>query len=150
MTSTSVCVAQRFCVILLNSWLTVKVPVFTVRFWMQLTAADPGWEHKSVKKERKAQRPYWRGQMSASCTVYRSSINTCSDWLAVRSAQLINSLCAPADKQEVIHCLTSQLALKADGWWGANKGTIRPNRWNCGQTAKRQKLKEEFRFPTRK
>lgn len=101
------------------------------------------------------QQLYWRGQMSVSRSVYRSSINTRNDWLAVHSTLLINSLYAPAEKQEVIHCLTSQLTLKADGWWGVNKGAIHPKHWSCGQTARdkrRVNIKEEFTirmFPDR-
>ena len=102
--------------------LSVKSSVFAMRFWM-----DAVW---TLGCERR------RAQMTVSCSVYRSSINTYSDWLVVHSTLLINSWYAPADKQEVIHCLTSQLALKADGRWGAIKGTIHPKHSSCGQRAR--------------
>lgn len=100
-----------------------------------------------ISNTRKALRPYWRGQITGSFSGTRSSINTCSDWLAVHPTQLINSLYSPADKQEVIHCLTSQLALKADGWWGG----IKEQSAQCAQTVaeiQETEAEEEFWFHT--
>lgn len=105
----------------------------------QFKAAWTWTSNKQEGADVSEQQMFWRGQMSVNDSACRPSISTRSDWLAVRSTLLISSLYAPADKQEVIHCLTSQLALKADGWWRTNKGTIRPKHSNCGQRATRDK-----------
>lgn len=65
---------------------------------------------------RKLQPPSWQGQITLSGSAHRSLISRYGDWFAAFSSQLINSLFAPADKQEAIHCSTSRSALKADGW----------------------------------